>query len=165
MVSKLAKQKKNRKIEFSKENNAWILQEEFPDGKICKDQIIKSEKIAKDWVAGKTGNGNCYQIAAHMMFTWNKSTSPTLCHGIVRGQGPLEGSSFGHGWIEYEAILNGDKNSPVKLTMVIDHSNGKKLEIPQAIYYKIGSIKTVRKYTKEQTRKNLLKSLHYGPWD
>lgn len=66
-------------------------------------------------------NGDCYEAAAHYLLdhvlgigVTNPNHGLRLVHGEVAGQGPLEGKTFGHAWIE-----DGDT--------VIDTSNGKNL--------------------------------------
>lgn len=78
-----------------------------------------------------------------------------LVHGEVAGQGPLEGLTYGHGW-----VLDGE--------MVIDRSNGKDLRIPKVLYYAVGGVDhigNVHTYTWEEAQKRILQYKHWGPWD
>ena len=76
-----------------------------------------------------------------------------LVHGMVNGQGSLKGIRFGHAWVEY-----GSK--------ILDHSNGKKQELPKKLYYAMGDInpRECKYYTGTKAAKWMLKSKHWGPW-
>ncbi len=65
-----------------------------------------------------------------------------LVHGMVNGQGALEGMRYGHCWVE-------SRNT------ILDHSNGRKLELPIDVYYAIGRInpKECKYYTPEEAAK------------
>ena len=77
-----------------------------------------------------------------------------LVHGMVSGQGQLEGVRFGHCWVEV-----GDK--------VLDHSNDREQELPKDIYYLLGRIdpKECHYYTPEEASKKMVDTGHFGPWD
>lgn len=102
--------------------------------------------------------GDCYEAAGRYMMDmclFNPQSNLILVHGEVAGQGPLEGVTFGHGW-----VLDGD--------MVIDKSNGKDLRLPKALYYNAGQIDRIgnlHMYTWEEARKKILQHNHWGPWD
>ena len=108
--------------------------------------------------SSKITGGDCYESAGRFItnaiFMNNAPNNLMLVHGIVSGQGDLSGVEFGHAWIE-------------EGNMVLDYSNGKEIEMPKQLYYKIGKInpnKTYR-YNVEETRKKILESGHWGPWD
>lgn len=89
-----------------------------------------------------------------------------LAHGTAVGQGPIEGVRHAHAWCERTDVLEvPGRDITTHLTMVIDHSNGKELEIPAALYYKIGQISDVTRYSAHEMRVLLLRHSHYGPWD
>lgn len=92
--------------------------------------------------------GDCFEVAGHMILD-NKDF--TLCHGIATGQGPIKGIKHWHAWCEKENIVH-------------DFSNGKKIVMDKDLYYKIGKIKKVKRYTQKQAMKYMLKTQHYGPW-
>lgn len=106
--------------------------------------------------------GDCYEAAVlymmdHALGMGVSEPNPELrlVHGEVAGQGPLEGKTFGHAWIE-----DGD--------MVIDKSNGRDTYMPKFLYYSIGRIDELDNYhvyTPEQVRKKLIEHGVYGPWD
>ena len=79
-----------------------------------------------------------------------------LVHGVVTGQGKLEGVRFGHAWIE-------------RGNTVYDHSNGRDIEMSKDAHYKLGHIEDapgkLYRYTPEQTRQKMLEFEHFGPWD
>jgi hypothetical protein len=121
-------------------------------------------------ITDQTGEGDCYEVAAHLLLWPLKQGGhgpelgecPVICHGIVTGQGPVEGLRFGHAWIETTRSLG-----ICEVEMVIDHSNGKKTEMPAGLYYLMGRIdpSETKRYTKEEARLALRKHKHYGPWD
>ena len=102
--------------------------------------------------------GDCYEAAGKFMMDScliGPECTYILVHGEVAGQGPLEGITYGHGW-----VLDGD--------MVIDRSNGRNLEVPKALYYAVGGIADIgnyHTYTWEEARKLILQYKHWGPWD
>jgi len=102
-------------------------------------------------IASKNKGGDCYSIAANFVLD-NEKNSPVLVHGEVRGQGAIEGIRYGHAWVE-----QGDT--------VIDNSTGRKLKVPKVVYYALGDISKTYKYSVKETRQQLLKYEHYGPWD
>lgn len=122
----------------------------------------------KSFVAeGYNGDGDCMQAAANLMMQFHtpffgkqlksKSGNPVLVHALVYGQGPIAGKRFPHAWVE-----DGDE--------VLDHSNGRKIQMNKAIYYAVGKIDpkqkgAYKKYTYEQMKKKLLSTKHYGHWD
>lgn len=108
----------------------------------------------------RKSTGDCYEAAGqYLMKNGLFGDSPDrgliLVHGEVAGQGPLEGTTFGHAW-----VLDGDT--------VIDRSNGRNLRMPRMLYYTIGGIEQIgnyHEYTVEQAREKMLRYQHYGPWD
>jgi hypothetical protein len=84
---------------------------------------------------------------------WSNPSS-ILVHGMVNGQGALEGKRFGHAWVE-----KGD--------IVYDYSNGKRLDLPKQVYYAMGNIKEEdNKYYKwRESLKWMVDEGHWGPWE
>lgn len=107
-------------------------------------------------------SGDCYEAAIHYLLDHvlgagvkNPSQDLRLVHGEVAGQGPLEGVTYGHAWIE-----DGD--------MVIDCSNGRDIRMPKILYYTLGHIAeldNIHVYTPEEARARVLEQHVYGPWD
>lgn len=107
----------------------------------------------KDILNEGTG-GDCYPVAGRLAIDFIGDNKAKLVHGMVNGQGSLEGIRFGHAWVEY-----GNK--------VLDNSNGKKREMPKSVYYKLGKIKPSQNkyYTSEEAIKWMMKVKHWGPWE
>ena len=99
------------------------------------------------------GIGDCYQAGGRLIMTYFGHDAK-LVHGMVSGQGALEGKRFGHCWVEYK-----DK--------VLDHSNDKEQELPKDIYYLLGRIdpNECHYYTPRESSGKMLKHEHWGPWD
>lgn len=113
------------------------------------------------------GDGDCYRSALdRLVELWLKGKSDgwALCHGMVTGQGPIEGLRTDHAWLERTVHLPG-VNFP--LLIIWDHSNGQSFEGPAALYYLIGQIDPmeVRRYDFKQARAMVTKHGHYGPWE
>ena len=110
----------------------------------------------------KRNTGDCYEVAAHYildhvlgMGVKEPNHNLRLVHGEVAGQGPLEGVTFGHAWVE-----DGET--------VIDQSNGRDVRMLKVLYYALGRIDELNNfhvYTPEEVRAKLLKHQVYGPWD
>lgn len=106
--------------------------------------------------------GDCYEAAVHYildhvlgMGVKEPNHDLRLVHGEVAGQGPLEGVTYGHAWIE-----DGDT--------VIDTSNGRDIRMPRSLYYalgRIGELNNTHAYTPEEVRSKVLEHRIYGPWD
>ncbi|NBR00792.1 MAG: hypothetical protein EBT79_10905 [Actinobacteria bacterium] len=80
----------------------------------------------------------------------------TLVHAEVMGQGPLEGTTFGHAFVVKDRAV------------VVDRSNGRNLEMPAFLYYAIGQISDIgneHQYTWAEALEKALKYETYGPWD
>ena len=114
----------------------------------------------------KTATGDCYEAAAKYILSIGNSmyggtpgaaSSLRVVHAEVAGQGPLEGTTFGHGFVVDMAT-----------DVVIDKSNGRDLQLPRMLYYAIGGIEEIGNYhvyTYDETVAKMLQSGHYGPWD
>ncbi len=100
----------------------------------------------------EVAKGDCYQAAGRLMTKLRDGH--TLVHGMVNGQGALEGKRFGHAWVETNDT-------------VLDHSNGRELEIPKDLYYAIGGVRKEdnKYYDTDESLKWILKAKHWGPWE
>ena len=98
------------------------------------------------------GKGDCYQAAGRLIMGYIGKGK--LVHGMVNGQGSLDGIRFGHAWVEV-----GSK--------VLDHSNGKKKTIPKKLYYAMGRIKPseCKYYKYKDAAKFMVSKGHWGPWE
>lgn len=134
--------------------------------------VKKPRRSASKSRQKKSTGGDCYEAAAnfilhrstlHMMSGGKVGGSAEevanfiVVHAEVMGQGPLEGTSFGHAFVIDTAS-----------DTVIDQSNGRDIRLPRMIYYAIGAIEEIgnyHEYTPEEVMENLIKYKHYGPWD
>jgi len=96
-------------------------------------------------------NGDCYVVAYRYIMSHPKVT---LVHGLVHGQGALEGIVYNHAWIE-------DGNKIIDLTLP------KKIQksLSKDIYYAIGNIKVTFKYTYKEVIEKSQEFGTYGPWE
>lgn len=105
--------------------------------------------------------GDCYHAALkYFMDNWD-NPDVRMVHGEVAGQGPMEGKTFGHAWIE---VHDPDNDEP----MVIDPSNGGDLHMPISQYYSMGKINELdnyHSYTFPQAVEKATELQHSGPWD
>lgn len=116
-----------------------------------------------------------------------------LVHGIPLGQGgDAKGQRYGHAWVEveeemtdYDALLESLDDErrerlkdqiadmkklmrdPAMRTTVLDHSNGREIELPRMAYYGLGNIEPehTRYYTYEEMIRTAGRAGHYGPWE
>jgi hypothetical protein len=104
-------------------------------------------------IPSKNKGGDCYEASGRQILdNQYKDKDLVLVHGIVTGQGAIEGIQFGHAWVE-------------KGNTVIDKSNGRSIELPKAVYYALGKIKKTKRYTVAEAVKKMLDTGHFGPWD
>ena len=118
--------------------------------------------------------GDCYEAAGKYMVEncMVADCNLVLVHGEVAGQGPLEGVTYGHAWVEDGGT-------------VIDKSNGRDIQMSKVLYYTLGNIAGIdmskwgqpeagmdvftggnlHKYTWEDAREKILNYEHWGPWD
>jgi hypothetical protein len=98
--------------------------------------------------------GDCYPAGGNLIIESSPDKNYKLVHGMVNGQGALEGRRYGHCWVELAG-------------KVLDHSNGRKLEMPKPAYYAIGRInpKECKYYTRHEALKFILDTGQWGPWE
>lgn len=119
--------------------------------------VLKEESIRQTMGKEYKGElGDCFSAAFHWGLALDEDEWKTskICQGMVRGQGPLEGKKFSHGWGEA-----GGK--------VYDYSNKKKLVVPKKVYYELGRIEesSVYCYPIPKALGRSVNTGHYGPWD
>lgn len=125
-------------------------------------KIINDEKFKQKYGNERmTGDGDCFQSAVTTLFDELQpeyGDKAKICQGVPMGQGEIEGLRFDHAWCEVET----DEG-----VMVIDTSNGRRIEIPQEVYYIIGKMKSddVQRYTAQEALKKMNETGVYGPWD
>jgi len=107
--------------------------------------------IFEKYIPDANKGGNCYVKALHYM---QEDPSATLVHGLVDGQGPLEGITYNHAWCEKSGKI---------IDMTLQKSAQK--SIPIDLYYKIGNIKTTYKYTYDEMLEKMDEYGTYGPWE
>lgn len=100
--------------------------------------------------------GQCYKVA-YQFFDRNNYKNPgmKLVHGLIIGQGPIEGKKIDHAWVEYNGY-------------VYDYTLSEKYQVlPIRDYYKLARLneKDLIKYTPDQVLKLVLEHKTYGPWD
>lgn len=98
-------------------------------------------------------HGNCFVVALNKFM--ENPRKYTLVHGVVTGQGPLEGIQYCHAWVEdsFGDVWDGTLPEPF--------CNG----ISHEFYYSLGKIKITRKYDAKKVYDMLDKYETYGPWD
>ena len=100
------------------------------------------------------GMGDCYQAGGRLIMNFFGDKRHKLVHGMVNGQGALKGKRYGHCWVESS-------------NTVLDHSNGRKLEIPTKVYYALGRVnpKECKYYTPSEAAKWMSEDGTWGPWE
>ena len=98
--------------------------------------------------------GDCYQAGGRLIMNFFGDKNHRLVHGMVSGQGSLEGMRYGHCWVESKDT-------------VLDHSNGKKLEIPTKVYYALGRVDPAecKYYSPKEAARFMSEEEHWGPWE
>lgn len=103
----------------------------------------------------KEPTGECFQSAGRWMIDEGDKLGEgdaQLVHGLVSGQGPLEGRRFIHAWIEV-----GD--------VVIDPEQD--VMMRKERYYEIAQINEdeLSRYTRDEMMHKLARTQHWGPWE
>jgi hypothetical protein len=116
---------------------------------------MKIYKISAKGVPKECTGGDCYIISGKYVMDhafMGDANDLFLVHGIVTGQGKIQGIEYDHAWVE-----KGDN--------VLDMSCGRNIEMPKQVYYALGNIKRIIKYTPDEMRKKINQYKHWGPWD
>ncbi len=102
----------------------------------------------------KPVKGQCYMNNfLYLLNRWEREESTRgwrLCHGVATGSGPIAGVRFGHSWLEHG-------------TFVYDASFDR--EMPKSLYYHVGEIGPVVRYTLARAKVLAFRYGTYGPWD
>lgn len=98
-------------------------------------------------------HGDCFVVALHKFMENPKRY--TLVHGIVTGQGAIEGVQYCHAW-----VIDEKTDNVIDMTLPAG-----KQKIPVNLYYYIGDISITKEYNASQVSKMLEKYGTYGPWD
>lgn len=103
--------------------------------------------------------GDCYEAAGRRMLDEaGRDPRMRLVHAVcLIGAGPQEGVPFGHAWIE--------RDYGGGLVLCHDVSNGRDLQIVQALYYAAGRPCQIHRYTLREARAMVVRHGHWGPWE
>ena len=106
---------------------------------------------------GTDAEGDCFEVAGRLV---RKHRDWVLCHGIVHGQGKLEGYRFWHAWCECR--LEG-----TDVWIAVDRSNGHNVETLAVTYYRVGKIDPdqVYRFSADDAAILMLQLGNWGPWD
>jgi hypothetical protein len=99
-----------------------------------------------------TAAGDCFKAAAEFVMGGTQDEPLTLVHGTVLGSGPIQGIRFTHAWVEL-----GDH--------VYEVANGRCDRMRAELYYRMGRVENVRRYTVAEVLTETLRTGHWGPWD
>jgi len=99
--------------------------------------------------------GNCYLNAIQFVIKYDEEDYK-VCHGIVRGQGRIDGNYISHAWVEDHTHCYDT-----------DARTNNVCKISKILYYAIGNIKPseVRRYNRVEVFENISKVDNAGPWD
>lgn len=106
-----------------------------------------------DDIPEENKHGNCFVVALHKFMENPKRY--TLVHGIVTGQGAIEGIQYCHAW-----VIDEPTDRVIDMTL----PSGSQ-QIPVSLYYYVGKITITREYKASEVSKMLDKYGTYGPWD
>ena len=133
-----------------------------------KPEVVSDEEM-------ENATGNCFMAAIDTLTEWYLTpTDPGeewfITHALV--QHPETGKYHWHAWNEREKTYDvpyrdpsGElKTQPVVVHTVVDNSNGKKNEIPAGMYYNIGNVRCVRRYSLSEVQDRMAETMHAGPW-
>ena len=115
-------------------------------------RYIKSDIDLSD-IPEENQHGDCFVQALHTFLEDPKNY--TLVHGVVTGQGPLEGIQYCHAW-----VIDERNNTVIDKTLPAGNQ-----KIPVNLYYWIGKIEITKEYNASQVYKMIDKYETYGPWD
>ena len=96
--------------------------------------------------------GDCFTIAGRQILNNYSSKDLVLVHGLVIGHGALHGVYHRHAWVE-------------KDDQVIDCSTGKEIILPKEVFYALGRIEVIFRYSQEEALKKMLDYGFFGPWE
>ncbi len=116
-------------------------------------KYIKTSKVDLSDIPEENKNGDCFVVALKKFMENPKRY--TLVHGVVTGQGPIEGIEYNHAWVI-------DEKTDTVIDMTLPKGNQK---IPVGLYYYIGKISITKEYKGPEVLKMLDKYGTYGPWD
>ena len=98
-------------------------------------------------------HGDCFVVALNTFL--EDPENYTLVHGVVTGQGPIEGIEYCHAW-----VIDESTDTVIDNTLPASYS-----KLPVNMYYRIGKIEITKEYDYKQVLKMIDKYGTYGPWD
>lgn len=113
-------------------------------------RYIKAKVDISD-IPDENKHGNCFVVSLEKFM--ENPTRYKLVHGVVTGQGVLEGIPYCHAWVE-------DGDTVIDMTLPSSMRR-----FPKDAYYSIGNIEITKKYNHRQVLENVCKYETYGPWD
>lgn len=120
------------------------------------------------------GTGDCFPAALQFLLERELAGEPLddyrVCHGtVVGGPGP-----HWHAWVEQTlplppaafGVWTPEQQIALMpaLIVCIDRSNGNDATLPEAMYYKLGQVSNVTRYTYIEAARLAVEHGHYGPW-
>ena len=117
------------------------------------ERDIMTTKKKRDAKQSPPSGGDCFDSAVRVLYSL-EDDSARLVHGIV--DNTLDGRPMLHAWTERELFPG--------LIVCVDKSNGHDVTVPRDLYYKIGNVRGVERYTIERAAENMIRFEHYGPW-
>lgn len=121
--------------------------------KSFKEYLEEAKKHAH--IPSKNQGGDCYMVAYRYLMN-HHNENLRLVHGLVHGQGNLEGIVYGHAW-----VLDKEKDEIYDDTVPSLKGKG----FNARLYYWMGKIATSFEYTYEEAQKEALRTGNYGPWN
>lgn len=104
--------------------------------------------------------GDCYEAAVNFVMDkclFSRNCPYVIVHAEVAGQGPIEGTNFGHAYVV-----------DTRSDLVIDRSNGRNVTMPRRDYEALGNVRQIgnmHEYAWQDARRKMVEYEHYGPWD
>jgi hypothetical protein len=103
---------------------------------------------------------NCYEAAYRLMMNYGGWEEVYLCHGIATKTTPPH-ERMGHAWVEVEMEC---QNTMGYITVVFDALFPKQ-GILKWVYYTVGRVSDVVRYTRGEAVVLACREECYGPWD
>lgn len=109
------------------------------------------EEFLNESISAENKGGDCYVFSYNYIMS---NPNAILVHGLVTGQGALDGIVYNHAWCE-----EGNK--------IVDMTLNPKVQktLPTQVYYAIGNIQTTYRYTIDDVMSKIDEYGTYGPWE
>ena len=126
--------------------------------------------------ANQDPKGHCFENCGRHIMN-NPDDNLVLVHGIVIGQGPIEGVPFAHAWLERRGAeaIGGDTSQlsaedqeqlgRMAIDLTTDERLENPLEIPAVLYRSVAQAEVKAEYTHDEAISKLAEHKHWGPWD